>query len=247
MKGLCHSLGGASVATAIALGSALAVDAGERLTVVELFTSQGCNSCPPADRYLGQLAERDDILSLSFNVDYWDYLGWRDTLASPVHTERQRRYSTAMRSRRVYTPQMVIGGTLEKVGSDRASVSRAIENVRGDARIWLAIEIERVDDMIVARLPGGRMAREATIWLVRYDSRREVEIRRGENGGRTIAYHNVVRDFDNIGLWRGEAMEVAFKLSDLVEGGRDRCAILVQIGGQGPIIGAARMAIDDDS
>ena len=247
MKSLCHSLGGALVATAIALGSALAVDAGERLTVVELFTSQGCNSCPPADRYLGQLAERDDILALSFNVDYWDYLGWRDTLASPVHTERQRRYSMAMHSRRVYTPQMVIGGTLEKVGSDRASVSRAIENVRGVARIWLDIEIERVDDMIVARLPGGRMAREATIWLVRYDSRREVEIRRGENGGRTIAYHNVVRDFDNIGLWRGEAMEVAFKLSDLAEGGRDRCAILVQIGGQGPIIGAARMAIDDAS
>ncbi len=239
---------GALIAVAILLASSVApAGAQTQLTGVELFTSQGCSSCPPADKLLGGLTKRDDVIALSFNVDYWDYLGWKDTLASPVHTERQRRYAHAMRSRRVYTPQMVIGGTLETVGSDGGSVMRAINSVNGDPRTWLDIEIAREKDMIVARLPEGRSTHEATIWLVRYDSLREVDVRRGENGGRKLAYHNVVRQIDNIGLWRGEAMEVAFKLSDLAEGGRDGCAILVQIDGQGPIIGAARMAIDGDS
>ncbi len=247
MNAFRRILAGALVAPALMFATAAPLAAGERLAVVELYTSQGCNSCPPADRQLGQLAERDDVLALTFNVDYWDYLGWKDTLGSPVHSDRQRRYALAMRSRRVYTPQMVIGGTLESVGSDGHSVARAIRAVQDDPRAWLDIEIAREKDMVVARLPKGETPREATIWLVRYDSHQAVDVRRGENGGRRLVYHNVVRQIDNIGLWRGEAMEVAFKLSDLTEGGRNGCAILVQIGGQGPIIGAARMAIDDDS
>ncbi len=245
MKQLIHILSGALIVSALAF--AAPASAGDRLTVVELFTSQGCNSCPPADKQMGTLAKRDDVLALTFNVDYWDYLGWKDTFGSPVHTDRQRRYAHAMNSRRVYTPQMVIGGTLETVGSDRRSVGHAIRRVADDPRTWLDIEISREKDMIVARLPDGKIAREATIWLVHYDRHQEVDIRRGENGGRKLAYHNVVREIDNIGLWRGDAMEVAFKLADLTEGGRDGCAILVQIDGQGPIIGAARMVIDGRS
>ena len=184
MKQYLGILGATLVASVLTLAASQGALAGERLAVVELFTSQGCNSCPPADRQLGELVERDDVLALTFNVDYWDYLGWKDTLASPVHTERQRRYAHAMRSRRVYTPQMVIGGTLETVGSDGGSVMRAINSVNGDPRTWLDIEIAREKDMIVARLPEGRTTHEATIWLVRYDSLREIDVRRGGNGGR---------------------------------------------------------------
>ena len=98
--------------------------------VVELYTSQGCNSCPPADRLLGKLAARDDLVALTFNVDYWDYLGWKDTLAQPAHTERQRHYAAALHNRSVYTPQIVIGGRQHAVGSDAAAVEAAIEAER---------------------------------------------------------------------------------------------------------------------
>ncbi len=212
-----------------------------QLTVVELFTSQGCNSCPPADALLGELAKRDDLIALSFNVDYWDYLGWQDTLADPAYTQRQRNYAQARNDRRVYTPQMVVGGMTHMVGSDRRAVLSAIDKIRGDKRATLNIEMTRDNKRILVRLPDGKTPVDATIWLVRFDRTKEVAIRRGENGGRTIVYHNVVRDLRNIGLWRGEAMEIAFMQEDLAKGGRDGCAIIIQLGGHGAIIGAASM------
>ncbi|MDP6705194.1 MAG: DUF1223 domain-containing protein [Alphaproteobacteria bacterium] len=210
-------------------------------TVVELFTSQGCNSCPPADAYLGRLAKREDLIGLTFHVDYWDYLGWRDTFASPLYTERQRSYATAMQDRRVYTPQMVIGGAIHAVGSDEGEVTRAIDKVRRERRAGPDIEMMRDGKRVLVKLSAGAAEGDATIWLARYDNVREVAIRRGENGGRQLSYYNVVRQLTNVGLWRGEAMEIAFPLADLAEGGRDGCAIIVQLGGHGAIIGAAEM------
>ncbi len=214
--------------------------------VVELYTSQGCNSCPPADRLLGKLAARDDIVALTFNVDYWDYLGWKDTLAQAAHTERQRHYAASFRSRSVYTPQMVIGGRQHAVGSDAAAVEAAIEaeQRRQDARADSApaLRIEHKDGRILVTLAASRRKRaEATVWLVRYDRRRDVPIERGENAGNNLSYFNVARDMRSLGQWHGQAMQLDLSRAELSEGGRDGCAIIVQKGPVGPILAAARI------
>jgi hypothetical protein len=211
-------------------------------TVVELFTSQGCSSCPPADVYLGELAKRDDLVALTFNVDYWDYLGWKDTLADPAYTQRQRAYAAAMRDRGVYTPEMVIGGRTHAVGSNRAAVMAEVEKVRRQDTQRLHIGLSKENGHVVVRLPEGPAPKEATIWLARYDHVQEVPVRKGENGGRTLKYYNVVRELTNLGLWRGEAKEIAYMADELAKGGRTGCAVIVQQGSHGPILGAA--AID---
>ena len=162
------------------------------MVVVELYTSQGCNSCPPADLLLGELAARDDIVALTFNVDYWDYLGWKDTLAQAAHTDRQRHYAASFRSRSVYTPQMVIGGRQHAVGSDAAAVAAAIYAERrrqesmGDAAP--ALRIEHKDGRILIALAASpNKPTDATVWLVRYEKRREVPIERGENAGNKLS------------------------------------------------------------
>ncbi|MBT3372043.1 MAG: DUF1223 domain-containing protein [Rhodospirillaceae bacterium] len=210
--------------------------------VVELYTSQGCNSCPPADRLLGKLAARDDLVALTFNVDYWDYLGWKDTLAQPAHTERQRHYAAALHNRSVYTPQIVIGGRQHAVGSDAAAVEAAIEAERRHADGLPDLRLAHKDGRIIVSLaaaPGKRA--DATVWLVRYEQRRDVPIERGENAGNNLSYFNVVRDMRALGQWRGQAMQMDLSREELAEGGRDGCAIIVQQGPVGPILAAARI------
>ena len=236
----------AALVLALAAGAAWSQDASKPVSgVVELFTSQGCNSCPPADAHLGDLAKRDDLIALTFNVDYWDYLGWRDTFATPANTQRQRSYASAMHDRRVYTPQMVISGATHAVGSNRRTVAAAIEKVRGSNVLSLDVTMVYRDGRILVQLPAGQTPVDATIWLARYDNMQEVDIRRGENGGKVLQYFNVVRDLTNLGLWRGEAMEIALSPADLARGGRDGCAIIVQLGSHGVIVGAAKMDISD--
>jgi hypothetical protein len=213
-----------------------------RQIVVELYTSQGCNSCPPADRLLGKLAERDDLITLTFNVDYWDYLGWKDTLASPANTERQRHYAAAMRNRTVYTPQMVIGGRQHAVGSDAAAVAAAIEAEQLRSTGAAILRLTHADGRVIVSLAAAPKAgTNATVWLVRYDRRRDVPIERGENAGSKLVYHNLVRDMRALGHWRGQAMQMDLSRAELAEGGRDGCAIIVQKGPVGPILAAARI------
>ncbi len=223
-----------------------AAEAGDDdLVVVELFTSQGCNSCPPADAFLAELATRDDVLPLSFHVNYWDYLGWADTLATEDGTLRQRRYREFLGSRYVYTPQMVIGGRFDAVGSHRAEVEAAIERQRRDKGSAVRVELI-VDDQeqVSARLSRTATGGEAALWLVRYNVSEAVEIRRGENAGRTITYSNVVRDITHVGDWDGTTTDVPLaQLSVLRMGGRDACALLVQDKETGAILGAAKVAL----
>lgn len=205
--------------------------------LVELFTSQGCSSCPPADRFLGELAQRPDVLALSFHVDYWNYIGWTDPFSSREATERQRSYSRAFRRNVVYTPQMVVAGRLEMVGSDRAAVEAAIRQTAGAATVVPRFLPDEGAGMRVA-IPAGSHVRPATIWLAFIDSQHATPVRRGENAGVTLINRNVVREWRRIGEWRGEAMEVA--LGPLPEG-RDACAVVVQEEGNGPVLGAALM------
>ena len=217
-----------------------------KAVVVELFTSQGCNSCPPADRLLGQLAARDNVVALTFNVDYWDYLGWKDTLAQAAYTQRQRNYAATLHSRTVYTPQMVIGGRQHAVGSDAAAVDAAIEaeRRRQDSRKDSAPElrVEHQDGHVLVNLTASDDKRaNATVWLVRYDRRRDVPIERGENAGSKLSYFNVAREMRALGQWRGQAMRLRLSQVELAEGGRDGCAIIVQKDPVGPILAAARI------
>jgi len=209
--------------------------------VVELFTSQGCSSCPPADAFLGELADRADVIALTFPVDYWDYLGWKDTLAIRDSGERQHGYSGALGSRRVYTPQMVVAGSAHVVGSDRGRVLALIERAATQSEGRLAVDIRLESGHVLLRLPDSEMPVEATIWLAAIDEQRSVPIGRGENGGRTVVYRNVVREVRNLGLYRGKAMEIAVSYEDLANRGRSGCAAIVQKGQFGPVLGAAKL------
>lgn len=229
-----------AVLATLAAGGALADGNKSNLPVVELFTSQGCSSCPPADAFLGELARREDVIALSYHVDYWDYLGWTDTLASPHNTARQRAYAAHMGKGRVYTPQMVVNGTHETVGSSRRRVYEALEQVRASGEPHLPIAHRMQDDKLIIEIGAGEGG-EATIWLVRYDSTRKVAIERGENSGRSITYQNAVRDFWTLGTWRGEALEIAVSLNELERDAPDGCVVLVQRQEHGTIIGAAQM------
>ena len=226
------------VATLAAVGSVSPVAADPAKIVVELFTSQGCSSCPPADKLLGELARRDDILALSFHVDYWNYLGWRDPFSSAEATDRQRNYRRPLGKRYVYTPQMVINGAAEAVGSSRATVLRLIEQARGMPTLDISVDHPGGDRAVVRIAGGPRPARPAAVWLMFYDRRHATEILRGENEGVTLVNTNVVRVLKRIGSWTGEALKIDLSLRRLGAAGRDGCAVIVQQDGNGPILGA---------
>ncbi len=219
--------------------------AGERGAVVELFTSQGCSSCPPADALLGELARRDDVIALSFHVDYWNYIGWRDPFSDPKWSSRQRAYGAALKRRYVYTPQIVVDGAAEAVGSKRARVVELIEAALGGKKI--AVAVSHLDrDTVRIRVPAdpGYTGADATVWLVFYDDELTTAVSSGENDGSTLTNTKVVRSMARLGVWRGAAVEWTLPLEAVGGKGRDGCAILVQAGGgNGPIIGAVALAL----
>jgi len=215
--------------------------ASEPKAVIELFTSQGCSSCPPADKLVGELAKRDDILALTFNVDYWDYLGWKDTLGSAENSERQRAYATARGDGQVYTPQIVVNGVDHVVGSNRRAVEAAIEH---DGPLPVSIGLAEKDDAITVTLEkNGTKIDHAALWLAIYRSEVTVPVERGENTGKTITYSNVVRKLRPIAMWDGDDMSVDLPKSEVIKSHTKRCAVLLQAetdsGLPGRILGAA--------
>lgn len=196
----------ASLLAALAGISAPATQAADNVVLVELFTSQGCSSCPPADRNLAALAKREDVLALSMHVDYWDYLGWRDTFASTAHTERQYEYRRLMGARVVYTPQMIIQGREDVPGYKPDMIAEAISKSAAVPRA-AGIAIADVDGMYEAVITGTASTPEqtCTIWVASYAQESPVEIERGENAGRTITYHNVVEKLMKVGPWDTDA------------------------------------------
>jgi len=212
--------------------------------VVELFTSQGCSSCPPADQLAERLVEEEkDILTVLMPVDYWDYLGWKDTLASPVFSQRQRAYASRRGDRSVYTPQMVINGEEHVVGSRERDVRAAL--ARTDP--FTADVSLKISDMVVQATVDGTLpkgARMATVYFLRIKEEALVDIGRGENAGRKIRYVNVVQHLQPMGMWSGGQETFRMPKSKLMLKDNARCAILIQIegpDGPGAIIGAAVM------
>jgi len=217
--------------------------ASEPKAVLELFTSQGCSSCPPADKLLSEYAERDDILALTFNVDYWDYLGWKDTLGSPEYSERQRSYAGARGDGQVYTPQIVVNGVDHVVGSNRRAVEAAIER---DLALPVSIALEEKDDAVTVSVDyNGTKIDHAALWLAIFQDEVTVPISRGENTGRTITYSNVVKKLRPIAMWHGEEMVVDLPKSEMTKAKAKRCAVIMQTetasGQPGRIVGAAMM------
>ena len=237
-----------AVAASFAPGSGMAgVEAGPAAVtgpaVVELFTSQGCSSCPPADALLGKLTEMPGVLTLSFSVDYWDYLGWRDTLGSTANSDRQRDYARARGDGRVYTPQAVVDGLLHVNGADERLVLDAIDAAKvrlRDVRVPVSARAEG-DTLVIdiGNAQEGSHSREATVWLAIAREKATVPISRGENRGKTITYSHPVREISPVGMWKGDAMSLRLPLKDLKTMGGDCLVTLLQVGSTGPILGAA--------
>ena len=222
------TIGLAVAATVAALSFAAPVRAGERTVpiVVELFTSQGCNSCPPADAYLGELAKRPDVLALSLHVDYWDYIGWKDPFAQHAFTLRQREYSRALAQRYVYTPQMVINGRLHGIGSERPNIEQLIAEARKERETDAAASptIALVgDELKIGRGPSGK----ATVWMAIFDPRQTTAVGRGENAGLDLVEYNVVREWTEIGGYDGQPVTLKLNV-DWDEYEKSGCAIFVQ-------------------
>jgi hypothetical protein len=214
--------------------------------VVELFTSQGCSSCLPADAFLAELGQRPGSIALSLHVDYWDYLGWRDTLGSADCAERQRAYTRRRGDGQVYTPQIIVNGRTEILGSDRQGVLDAMAMARDhQASVPVAIASRERELVVeVASAPSGNMIAEATVWVFSVVPRVVIDIRRGENAGRTVVYTNVVRKIIPAGMWHGDKLDLTLPKAAIVGTGTT-CAAVLQVDGTGPIIGAGWLAAAD--
>jgi len=217
----------------------------EPRAVIELFTSQGCSSCPTADRLLSELRKDPSLITLSLPIDYWDYLGWKDTLATPGHTARQRAYSQVRGDREIYTPQVVVNGVVQAVGNDRAQIEHAIVQSRNSTTpLSVPVHVAVTDERVTATLPkhlGGEAA-GGEVWLCALSQSVSVGIARGENRGHTITYTNVVRRWIKLGTWSGKSETFTVPVDAIRSDGIDAVAVILQSGSlekPGAMLGAS--------
>lgn len=226
---------GWAVALSLLVGFVPAQAAAE-MVVVELFTAQGCPACPPADKVLTSVSEGRNVLALSWAVDYWDYAGWKDTFAAPENTARQEQYNQNLGYKTLYTPQMIINGRRQTVGSREKEVRELVMASGED--LWVDVSIDEEGDGFTAKVEGATYDAAADVILVWFDREKSVEVKYGDNSGRELRYVNVVRGFRKIGSWTGREMEMPIDLGEI--GTSDAFAVLVQASEGGPIIGAAK-------
>ncbi|WP_341991750.1 DUF1223 domain-containing protein [Azorhizobium sp. AG788] len=216
--------------------------------VIELFTSQGCASCPPADALLGDLARDPGVIALTLAVDYWDYIGWKDTLAQHGHSQRQRAYSDVRGDRKIYTPQMVVDGAQAAIGSDRTAVEKAMLTARaGGTALVVPVTASRDGEDLVVDITAMPRVGGAEVWACPVIRSHTVSIGRGENGGRNVTYTNVVRGWVRLGTWDGEAERFKVPVNQLRFEGVDAVVVLLQSGSftaPGPILGAASLPLN---
>lgn len=205
--------------------------------VVELFTSQGCNSCPPADQIMGMLAERSDVIALSLHVDYWDYLGWTDKLAHPAFTKRQRAFARALDERTVFTPQAIVQGRASVIGSHERDLERQIRLQR-EQPVLVNLDADReMKSLTVSVSPTGNSSPAADIWCVEYSPLETVDIANGENAGKRIDYANVVVNWQKVGEWDGSG---PMTVSGDLKGGMP-VVVIIQEKNTGPILAAMKV------
>lgn len=212
--------------------------------VVELFTSQGCSSCLPADAYFGELAKRPDVIALGFHVDYWNYIGWDDPFAKPWASARQREYQGSLKTRFVYTPQVVVDGAAETVGSDDEKCDALIKaaEAKAEPRPTLALHW-REDGALAVDVGSGQSpaGQPATLWLIGFDSTHTTQVLRGENEGHTITDFHPVRSYSQLGKWAGWSAEFIVPAAKVKTLGTGGIAVLLQERGTGPILTAAEI------
>jgi hypothetical protein len=217
--------------------------------VIELFTSQGCSSCPAADALLSQLHADRSLIPLSLPIDYWDYLGWKDTLAIPGHAARQRAYSQVRGDREIYTPQVVVNGIAQAIGSDQAGIENAVAQSRNyPSTLSVPLEVKVAGDRVSVTLPSRHRAEAGgEVWLCALSGSVSVGIARGENRGRTITYTNVVRRWVKLGNWSGKSENFTVPLDTIKFDGVDAVAVILQSGSfekPGAIMGASLASLD---
>lgn len=244
--GLSHPLsarcGLLALLTLPVCGSALAGDVTTPKGVVELFTSQGCASCPPADAALKKLVHQGDVVALSYHVDYWNYLGWTDTLSSKENTERQYGYAHSMGRSGVYTPQAIINGRRHVKGMDLPAINTVVSELtaRGEG-MTVPVGVSMQDDQMVIDIGPGEG--RAEIVVAYFTKKEDVEVQRGENSGRTMEYWHSVYDVQTVGMWDGKPQKITLPTKTLGRSKKDGCAVLLQTsspkGEPAAILGAA--------
>ena len=223
--------------TAIIVGvGATASLAQDTPVVVELYTSQGCSSCPPADEMLAHLGERDNVIALALHVDYWDYIGWKDKFAHSAFTKRQKGYARAFGNRSIYTPQMVVNGVSDVVGNRPMDVADEVQahSIKG---LPVRLTLKRSGNQLTINAPAASGLAEADVFLIRYTPSETVSIPRGENAGKKLDYTHIVTEWSDIGDWNGRTP----LSSSVTVSGASPIVVLVQKKGQGPIFAAARL------
>lgn len=210
------------------------VVAQDNRVLLELFTSQGCSSCPPADAYVHKLAKRDDVIVLAYHVDYWDYIGWKDIFAKPEFTKRQKVYASTGNRRSIYTPQMIVNGQDAVVGSDIMAIMELVQHHKRFVDL-IDMTVRQTNGRVEVQLSPKKAVPPAEIRLVQYETMAEVAITRGENAGKVMQYSNIVIGDAVVDRWSGNAKyKGAFDL-----GARKNIAVVVQVLGQGPVLASA--------
>ncbi|MCB1446123.1 MAG: DUF1223 domain-containing protein [Rhizobiaceae bacterium] len=240
----------AVLAAAISAGHAAAGETlrSKPIGVVELFTSQGCSNCPKADRAIEQLAGRDDVVTVAYHVDYWNYMGWQDTLSAKENTERQYGYAKTLGIRNVFTPQIVLNGVRDTKLTDADRIADELGNLRG-TREGLPVDVaaELSHDEMTIDIGGGPVpgVDKADVVIAYFRKHSAVEIQKGENQGKKIVYRNAVTKLETVGMWEGKALTVKLPAALLAKRGFDGCAILLQAhdanGNPRRIVGAAAL------
>lgn len=205
--------------------------------VVELFTSQACPACPPAEAFLGELAGRSDIIALEYHIDYYDYSGWKDPFGDPDYTRRWRGYAQTLEARYEYTPFMVVGGAAHAVGSERAEVEQRIRVERRQSGERPSLTLELSEAAVIVNIDGRGPVGIFDIIVATYDGKHETAVTAGENRGKILTNVHVVRGFRRVAQWTGGSVAVRVPLSEIA--GNGGCAVLLQRAGGGPILAAA--------
>ena len=222
---------------AVAAGAAAAQS--KPVVVVELYTSQGCSSCPPADAFMATLVANPDVIALALHVDYWDYIGWKDDFADAAYTDRQKEYARVVGSRTIYTPQMIVNGRDRVEGNNPEAVD-ALVRMHLEEPLGASVMLQRDGDVLTIRAmaaAGVTLQGPLTVNLVRYTPEATVAIERGENAGLTMTYHNIVTSFEAVGAWSGDAPLVL----ETTVSGDGPIAVFLQADGPGAVLAAARL------
>jgi hypothetical protein len=235
-----------SISAALILANTAAI--ADPRAIIELFTSQGCSSCPPADKLLAELRNDSSLLTLSLPVDYWDYLGWKDTLAMPGHTARQKAYSQVRGDREVYTPQVVVNGVAQALGSDRGEIEKAVaQSHQNVSTLSVPLHVTIANERVTVTVPNGSGdAAAGDVWLCPLSRSVTVGIGRGENHGRSLTYTNVVRRWVKLGTWAGKSETFTVPIDAIKFTGIDAIAVMLQSGSAdkpGAMLGASVASI----